>query len=334
MSEPFVSYSRYLRQRYGVPVHRVAVDGGFTCPNRGPDRGEPGCTYCDSRGSRAPYLPEPETAEPEDASASDPSGLRLRQGSLAVQIEQAERFLHSRYGPGERILYFQAFSGTFGPTAELKELYDHALALGRFRELIVATRPDCVPPETAELLAGYRRPDRDVWVELGLQSAHDETLERIGRGHTVDQFGEAFALLRSRGLKVAAHVIFGLPGEGLEEVLATIRYLASLRIDGLKIHNLHVPRGCPMAEEVLSGELAVPCDRRHLQYVVRALELLPPDTVIMRLTCDTPGPRLLMPRRFMGKAAFYQELRGLMLRESTWQGRLYPPPAGARPGPP
>jgi radical SAM protein (TIGR01212 family) len=322
MDPPFTSYSRYLRQRYGGPVHRVAVDGGFSCPNRGPDRGTGGCAYCDSWGSRAPYLPQP-AAPAADGIPPDPSGLLRRKASLTRQIEQAESFLRSRYGAGERILYFQAFSGTYGPASELRELYDHALALGPFRELVVATRPDCVSSETVELLAGYRRPDREVWVELGLQSAHDLTLQRIGRGHTVGRFGEAFRALRASGLRVAAHVIFGLPGEGVEEILATIDYLAALGVEGLKIHNLHVPRGCALAAEALSGELTAPCDRRHLHYVIRALERVPPETVIMRLTCDTPEHRLLMPRRFMGKTAFYQELRASMRREGTWQGRLY-----------
>ena len=336
MRPPFNSYSRYLRTRYGEPVYRVAVDAGFSCPNRGPDRSAPGCTYCDEWGSRAPYLAgAAATRGSPDEAATD---LERRKASLSRQIEQAEKFLQARYGPGQRILYFQAFSGTYGPVEELRELYDHALACRDFRELIVATRPDCIDGRTADLLAGYRLPgyrlagyrlpgdrlpEREVWIELGLQSAHNSTLERVRRGHGVEAFEEAYAMLRKRGLKIAAHVIFGLPGETLEEMLATIRYLAKRKIDGIKIHNLHIPRGCALAADALSGELSVPCDRRHLSYVIRALELLPPETVIMRLTCDTPEHRLLMPRRFMPKARFYQELRQLMLRERTWQGRLY-----------
>jgi radical SAM protein (TIGR01212 family) len=344
MSEPFTSYSRYLRDRYGGPVQRVAVDGGFSCPNRGPDRSAPGCAYCDAYGSRAPYLRDLDrgraqggpTAEAHGRPTSAAEGaadrrsprLQERLDSVTAQVKRAESFLRARYGPGERILYFQAFSGTYGSVAELRRLYDHALALGRFRELIVATRPDCVAPETAELLAGYQRPGREVWVELGLQSANDATLERIGRGHTVARFGEAFSLLRGRGIKVAAHVIFGLPGEGLVEILSTIRYLAGLEVNGLKIHNLHVPRDCPMAAEALSGELTVPCAARHLEYVAHALELLPPHTVIMRLTCDTPEDRLLLPQRFLAKAAFYEQLRSLMRREGMRQGRLWRPAEG------
>jgi radical SAM protein (TIGR01212 family) len=332
MRPPFNNYSRYLRKRHGEPVYRIAVDAGFSCPNRGPDRSAPGCAYCDEWGSRAPYLSAPVSANHEaldrgdrSASSSDSasSDLGRRKASLSRQIQEAEAFLRTRHGPGLRTLYFQAFSGTYGSASELRELYDHALAFHDFRELIVATRPDCINGRTADLLAEYRLPEREVWIELGLQSAHNSTLERVLRGHTVEQFRTAYRALKQRGLKVAAHVIFGLPGEAQEEILATVRYLAELKIDGLKIHNLHIPRGCALATELLSGELTVPCDHRHLLYTIRALELLPPETVIMRLTCDTPEHRLLMPRRFMPKARFYQELRELMLREQTWQGRLY-----------
>ena len=326
MALAFRSYSQYLRERYGAPVYRIAVDGGFSCPNRGPDRSAPGCTYCDSWGSRAPYQSAPEPALPQPGGGGhggrDEPGLEARQASLQRQLERGEAFLRARHGVGLRALYFQAFSGTYASPEVLRKLYDHALGLGDFRELIVATRPDCVDREVAELLAAYRRPDREVWVELGLQSAHDRTLARVDRGHTVEQFRQTHRLLKQQGLKVTAHVIFGLPGEALAEITDTARYLAALAIDGLKIHNLHVPRGCALAQEVLAGELTVPCDRRHLLYTLKALELTPPETVIMRLTCDTPAERLLVPRRFMAKPRFYQELRELMRREQTWQGRL------------
>ena len=330
MPPAFRSYSAYLRQRYGMRVYRVAVDGGFSCPNRGSDRSAPGCAYCDPWGSRAPYLCQPGDAlagPPDPVSPPGPGDdLEQRKASLSRQIARARTFLDSRYGPGLRILYFQAFSGTYASTDVLRELYDHALGLGDFRELIVSTRPDCVDREVADLLAGYRRPDREIWVELGLQSAHDRTLERIRRGHSAQQFREAVLLLRQRGLRIAAHAIFGLPGENLPEILQSARYLAALELDGLKIHNLHIPRGCLLAHEALCGELTVPCDRRHLVYTMRALELVAPSTVIMRLTCDTPPGRLLLPRTFMAKSRFYQELRKLMERENTWQGRLYPHP--------
>jgi radical SAM protein (TIGR01212 family) len=312
--EVFRGYAGYLRAKYGAPAYRVAVDAGFGCPNRGPDRSRPGCLYCDERGALAPY---------QQAAGTAPGLPGERLAAIRRQVEQGTAFLRRRYGAEVFLLYLQAFSGTHAPPAELAEVYDFALSCAPFRELIVATRPDCLDPQRAELLAGYRRRGLEVWVELGLQSACDATLVRVRRGHTAADFTRAFALLRQAGVKLAVHLIFGLPGEGLEQILETVRLVAGLRPEGVKIHNLHVPLGSPLAGELRAGELAVPCAARHLEYVVRALELLPPEILILRLTCDTPAGRLAAPRGFPPKAAFYRQVRAALLARGTRQGRLW-----------
>jgi radical SAM protein (TIGR01212 family) len=322
------SYAAYLKDKYGATVYRVAVDAGFSCPNRGPDRRAPGCLYCDEHGARAPYL---EGAEAAPAAAAEAGSRGDWRRGLRLQVEGTLQFLRRRYGAELFLLYFQAFSNTYAPLPRLAEIYDFALSLAPFRELLVSTRPDCVQRGVAALLASYRRRDREVWVELGLQSASDRTLRRVNRGHTVQQFEAAYRALKDRGLKVAVHLIFGLPGEGLSEILSTVRYLAALRPDGVKIHNLHVPKGSPLFQEYLAGELAVPCDRRHLLYTVRALELLPPSTLLMRLTCDTPAERLAAPRHFLPKASFYELLRQELRARGSWQGKAFLPPAGGQP---
>jgi radical SAM protein (TIGR01212 family) len=162
-----------------------------------------------------------------------------------------------------------------------------------------------VDTPVAELLASYHEKVDEVWVELGLQSAHDETLHSIGRGHSVEQFAAAFGLLRTHGLKVAAHLIMGLPGEDHAMMMDTVGYLAALRPDGVKLHNLHVRRGAPLASDFLTGEIAVPCMERHLGIVTEALSILPEDTVIMRMLCDTPSGDLLAPKPTMSKARFH-----------------------------
>jgi radical SAM protein (TIGR01212 family) len=316
----FLSYADYLRQKYGQTVYRVSVDAGFSCPNRGPDRSEPGCLYCDERGSRAPYLDYDETASGQ----SDEGGRAEWRQDLRRQIDSGRRFLHNRYGAELYILYFQAFSGTYAPIDRLRTIYDFALKCAPFRELAVSTRPDCIDPAKAELLASYRREDFDVWVELGLQSGNEKSLRRINRGHTVEDFDRAFRICRSAGIKLAVHLIFGLPGEGFDEILRTIDYLIALKPEGVKIHNLHIPTGCPLYYEYLSGELSVPCADRHLEYTIAALERLPEDTVIMRLTCDTPEALLAAPRPFPVKSHFLSRLREEMNRRGTWQGRVSP----------
>jgi len=334
MDGGFRGYAGYLLAKYGAPAYRVAVDAGFGCPNRGPDRGRPGCLYCDEHGARAPYqgtAPAGSRRDPDPG--ADP--LEERLADIRRQVERGTAFLRRRYGAQVFLLYLQAFSGTHAPAEELSRIYDFALSCGDFRELIVSTRPDCVDPQRARLLAGYRRRGLEVWVELGLQSACDATLARVRRGHTVADFTRAFGLLRKAGVRLAVHLIFGLPGEGLEQILDTVRRVASLEPEGVKIHNLHVPRGSPLAAEHLAGELVAPCAPRHLEYVIRALELLPPRTVILRLTCDTPAERLAAPRGFPPKAAFYRQVRDELAARGSRQGRLWEAPlSGPAFGPP
>ncbi len=298
--EPFRSYSEYLKGRYGKKVYRIGVDGGFSCPNRGPARSQPGCLYCDVSGARAPYLDRVE--------------------DVKEQIGRSLPFLEKRYGADEFILYFQAYTSTLAGVEALERLYTEALAQAPFRELVVSTRPDCLPEKTMDLLASYRREGRDVWVELGLQSAREDTLERISRGHGTAEFEAAFRGLRARGIKVAVHLILGLPGEDWAAMEQSVRYTAAFKPEGVKLHNLHIPPGAPLAEEYRRGELAVVSSERHLEYAVRALELLPPETVILRLTCDTPRERGRVPGKMWGKAVFYQRIRDMMRQQNRYQG--------------
>ena len=326
----YLSYASYLKRKYGQTVYRVSVDAGFSCPNRGPDRSAPGCLYCDERGSRAPYLDHADAASEGNTEGGNINWQR----DLQRQIDAGRRFLQNRYGASLFILYFQAFSGTYAPVDKLRTIYDFSLGCAPFRELAVSTRPDCIDAAKAALLASYRKEDFDVWVELGLQSANERSLRRVNRGHTVEDFDTAFRLCRGAGLKLTVHLIFGLPGEGIEEIRRTIDYVAGLEPEGVKIHNLHIPTGCPLYPEYLSGELSVPCAGRHLEYTIAALERLPADTVIMRLTCDTPNALLAAPRVFPAKALFLSRLQEEMDRRGTWQGRLhaYNGPGGISPG--
>ncbi|NOY09285.1 MAG: TIGR01212 family radical SAM protein [Spirochaetes bacterium] len=301
--EPFNRYSRYLKKKYGQPVYRVGIDAGFSCPNRGKDRGKPGCTYCGEDGSRAPYLGTEQ--------------------NLKKQIDGTIAFLKDRYSSHIYILYFQAFSSTFAPVLYLKHIYDYSLSLAPFRELIVATRPDCLDRKKAELLAGYKNMGLDVWVELGLESGHNRTLTLINRGHGAEQFVKAFNLLKEFDIKVTVHVIFGLPGENWHDIQKTVKSIASLRPDGVKIHNLNIPEDTVMYNEFLMGEFTAPVDLRHMDYTIRALEMLPPETIIMRLTTDTKREKLASPGYFMQKAKFYSLIINEMKKRKSYQGKRF-----------
>jgi len=297
----FRQYSQYLKQKYGETVYRIGVDGGFSCPNRGRNRNSPGCSYCDVYGVRSAYIGEDFH-------------------SLDEQIRRSIAVMKNRYKAEKYILYFQAYSSTWGPVDKLKEIYDHGLSLGNFVELVVSTRPDCISRKTAELLGSYITKDFDVWVELGLQSAHDRTLERINRGHSRKQFEEAFRLLRSAGVKIAVHLIFGLPGEDRNEILESVDYLASLKPEGVKFHNLHIPTGSPLYGEYEAGELSFPDSRRHAGYVADALERFPEDTIIMRMTTDTPHQRHKIPGSFLNKSSIYKLVEEELLKRGSRQG--------------
>jgi radical SAM protein (TIGR01212 family) len=318
---PYLTYSRYLKERYGCRVFRVAVDAGFSCPNRGGDRSRAGCSYCDADGSRAPHVSRNGPRFPVGCDLG--RGMPMDAGSLERQVRESISFYRRTHGDGGYILYFQAYSNTNAPVETLRRIYDAGLALAPFLGLNVATRPDCIDEEKADLLASYELRGLEVWVELGLQSAHDATLRRIGRGHSAADFVRAFEMLRRRHLKIAVHLIFGLPGEGRAEIVQTIRALALLRPDGVKIHNLHVPAGTLLAREYQKGEFVVSSPQRHIEYTIAAIERLPPGTVIMRLTCDTPAERLAAPRGFWRKEQFLSKLEKQMIVRGSWQGRLY-----------
>jgi radical SAM protein (TIGR01212 family) len=240
--------------------------------------------------------------------------------SLERQVKDGVAFLRRRYDAEAFVLFFQSFSNTNAPVEVLKSVYDEGLSLAAFKGLNVATRPDCLDEAKADLLASYASRGLEVWCELGLQSSNDETLRRIRRGHTLADFRRAHALLRERGVRTAAHLIFGLPGEGSAQIMETIDEVARLRADGVKIHNLHVAEGTVLAEEYMAGELTVPSARSHLEYVVSALQRLPPETVIMRLQCDTPRKTLLAPRSFGEKQAFSAAVAAAMHARGLRQG--------------
>lgn len=301
MDRRYRNYRAYLEEKYKGTTYRVGVDGGFSCPNRTKDRTSGGCSYCDSFGIRSAYLGE------EDS-------------SIEEQVEKSLAVLKKRYQAENFLLYFQAYSSTFAPVESLKKVYDSTLTLQKFRELIVSTRPDCLEQEKVDLLASYRRSDREVWVELGLQTCHDGTLNRIGRGHNLQCFLDAFERSRKGGLKIAVHLIFGLPGEDYSMMMETVEKVASLKPEGIKFHNLHIPSGSALFQEYRRGELSFPGSMRHLEYLADAVERIPPETVILRLDTDTPGLRHNLPGRFWNKSRMSDALTELLKQRNSRQG--------------
>ncbi len=328
----YYTYRTYLQKRYHKPAYRVGVDAGFSCPNRDIHR-HGGCSYCDEYGATAVYHRHTESglAQSGDFVASldnptDPlatlTSIEMRKHSITEQINDGIDFLRTRYKAERFMLYFQAYSNTYGSVPELREIYDFSLEQADFSELIIATRPDCIDKKRVALISSYREQKvGDVWVELGLQSSQDRTLKHIGRGHTVKQFCDAFALLRKAGIKISIHLILGLPGEHYADLFQTAELITRLHPEAVKIHNLHIPVGTRMYKEYLDGEIQAPSAERHLSYTIYLLEHIPSDIIIQRLICDTPLHRLAAPVKFLNKGKYLGLLQKELTLFDTWQGK-------------
>ncbi len=296
---PYRDLNSYLRERFGARVQKVTLDAGLTCPNRDGQVGVGGCLYCNTRGSG--------------------TGAWARGLSITEQLEKGMARLARRYGASRFIAYFQSFSNTYAPVETLQALYHEALAFPEVVGLSIGTRPDCLSPEVLDVLTDIAQ-TRLLWLELGLQSAHDHTLKRINRGHDVACFTQAATVAAARGLEVVAHVILGLPGEGPAELAATARYLACLPLQGVKIHLLYVIRGSGLARLFQAGEYRCLEEAEYVGLVADFLELLPPHLVIHRLTGDPHPGELVAPAWCLNKSRVLQAIRAEFARRGSRQG--------------
>ena len=300
------AFSAYLRQRFGGIIQKIPLDAGFGCPHRaGPGgRQGPGCIYCANEA----FSP---------ASGQEPP-------SLEEQLSSGIRKGLQRYHATGFIAYFQAFTNTYDPVPILRERFDEIRRFPEIRALAVGTRPDCVDEAVLDLLESYCT-DYEVWVEYGLQSASEETLVRIRRGHTVADFLEAVEKTTRRpNLKICVHVILGLPGEGREQMMATARLLAGLPVCGVKVHHCHVIRGTPLAGEYLEGSYQPLACSTYVSHVCDFLEFLPWQVTIQRLVGEAPGNLLLAPRWDRTKAQVIEDVQKELVRRESRQGARDP----------
>lgn len=296
MTRRWNAYSQYLQRRYGQRVYRVGVDAHLSCPNRDA-QGHGGCSFCDGTGAVAVHL---RTGERDTDSSS--SILLHDRRTIEEQIEAGLRFIRYRYHSTLAMLYFQAWSNTNAPVEVLKDLYDRGLSCHDFVSLIVSTRPDLVADDVVSLLSSYITPQRDVWVELGLQSASDETLKRIGRGHDVACYVDAVSRLRDAGIRVCTHVMLVTAYEGRQEALETIRLVNRVHSDAVKIHDLCLTRGTRLLDDYRDlGCLPCASLRRHVEDVSFLLAHLEGDVIVERLLTEMTNQRLVYPRHFPDK---------------------------------
>lgn len=263
-----------LLRRYGVRVHKVALDTAFTCPNRDGSKGRGGCTFCNN----ASFSPHGRNPLP-----------------VAEQIETGRRVVARRTGARRLLAYFQAYTNTYADTGRLAALYGAALAEADVIGLAVGTRPDCVAPGALDLLCGYRDQGFEVWLELGLQSAFDATLERVNRGHGFADYRRTLLAARARGLKVCTHLIAGLPGETATHARQTLERVLELGVDGLKLHPLHVVKGTVLANAWRRGEYRPLTLAEYVEVAADLVRMTPPGVVYHRITGTAPRRILLAP---------------------------------------
>jgi radical SAM protein (TIGR01212 family) len=294
------TFNNYLKDYFGQRVYRVPLDAGFTCPNRDGSKAFGGCTFCDDRGSGAPTI---------NASLS-----------IKEQLGSEIRRIRNRYKAKKFLAYFQAFTNTYGPEGVLKELYDTALQHEDVLGLCIGTRPDCLPDNILDLLAEYNR-RTFLWLEVGLQTSKDSTLEALNRGHTAYEFFDAIKRAKQRGLKVATHLIFGLPGENERDMMSTVEQVADAGLDGIKIHQLCIYKGTALETDFRQGKLTLLNEAQYVDLVVRALEKLPCEMIVMRLVAEGSENELIAPSWSFEKNRVMQSINEALAQQDSWQGK-------------
>lgn len=289
----------FWRNRFGSRVYKLQIDAGFTCPNRDGTASTGGCIYCDGRGSR------------------------LRQAgplpSVSEQIRRGKEYYKTHRNAGKFIAYFQTFTNTYGPIEKLRALYDEALGADDIVGLSVGTRPDCVPDDVIDLFQDYAK-HFHVWLELGLQSIHNRTLQCINRGHSVETYLDAVHRAAGKNIHICTHIIVGLPGETREDMLETARVIATLPIQGIKIHLLLALRGTKMGDLYEQGEILLLEKDDYVRIVCDILEILPSEMVIQRLTADGYRDIFLAPRWAINKMEVLNGIDRELEKRNTFQG--------------
>lgn len=274
LSDHIHTFGQAMLQRYGERVHKIAIDASFTCPNRDGTKGIGGCTFCNN----VSFSPNGRQPDP-----------------VSQQIESGRQVIRKRTGARRYIAYFQAYTNTYADIEILREQYEQALAQPDVIGLAVGTRPDCVPEPVLELLAGYQEQGHEIWLELGLQSSFDETLDRVNRGHGFAEYRETLLAARARDLSVCTHLIVGLPGEDASHCLTTLERVLELGVDGLKLHPLHVVKGTQLANEWRRGEYTPLELDDYIETAVEMIAMTPPEIIYHRVTGTASEKILLAP---------------------------------------
>ncbi|MBN2214222.1 MAG: TIGR01212 family radical SAM protein [Bacteroidales bacterium] len=302
----FNSYPDYMRKVFGTRVQKVAVDAGFTCPNRDGKAGTGGCTFCNN-----------DAFNPSYCSASKPVRQQLRDG---------KEFHKTRYRSATKYMaYFQAYSNTYKPLEELRRIYQEALDEEDIVGLVIGTRPDCIDDQMLDYFRMLSE-KKYIVIEYGIESVYNKTLKRINRGHTFEETAEALMKTAQKGIKTGGHMIFGLPGESMEEMLDSAEVISKLPLHSVKFHQLQIMKGTVMAKEYLEHPECfhfLPKIEAYLEFIVQYTENLNPSFILERIAGETP-PRFNV--RIPWDLRYDQILvkfENLLEERDTWQGKKW-----------
>lgn len=295
--ERYRSLNRFLRERFGEKIYKLAFDGGFTCPTRDGTRGRRGCIFC-AGGSGDFAVP-----------VGSDFGAAMETAKSVVAGKGAQKF----------IAYFQSYTGTYAPTERLRSLYAQAIGHPDIAALSIATRPDCLGGDVLDLLEELNG-IKPVWVELGLQTIHPATAEYIRRGYDLSVYDEAVQRLRERRIETIVHMILGLPGETPEMMRQTAQYIGESGVQGVKLQLLHVLRGTDLERDYRDGTFNVLSLEEYIEILEMCIESLPPDVVIHRLTGDGAKRDLIAPLWSADKKTVLNAINAAFDRDNVLQG--------------
>ena len=296
------TWNYYLRQTFGEKIFKVSLNAGFTCPNVDGTLGYGGCIYCSREGS--------------GDFAGNPND------NLRKQFDEIKAMMLKKWPNAKYIGYFQAFTNTYAPLEVLKERYETVLGFEDVIGLSISTRPDCLPDDVVDYLAELNE-RTNLWVELGLQTIHDETSDIINRGHTYQDFLDGFKKLKDRNIKTVVHIINGLPGEDKEMMMQTAKAVADMGADGIKIHLLHIIKDTPLRDFLNNGQIVPMEQEEYINLVCDQLEILPEEMVIHRLTGDGKRDELLAPLWSLKKWEVLNDIDKTLKERDTYQGIYY-----------
>lgn len=302
MTKRYYTLNDYIKETYGEKLYKISLNGGCTCPNRDGTLGARGCIFC-SQGGSGDFAADGQLSIPE-------------------QLQYGKDLIRGKYTGHGYIAYFQAYTNTYAPISHLRRIFTEAISDPEVRILSIATRPDCLDDEVLALLEELNR-FKPVWIELGLQTIHQKTADFIRRGYPLSVFESAVKELSARGIQVITHVILFLPGETIQEMLDTIRYLNTLPIHGIKLQLLHILEHTDLAEYYRTDPFPVPKMTDYFQVLGECIAHLRPDIVIHRLTGDGPKSLLIAPLWTGNKRFVLNSLQKYLKEQEIWQGKEY-----------